>query len=100
MTHKNFREVLVQKLIIHSHEENVTASGIWRGRPSTFVSQLSWLEVKHSKHWPSKGKQRWCRVYWLQKQTWNMLYFCKKCDIGLCIVNSFEKWPAHLNLSH
>jgi hypothetical protein len=28
MTHKNFREVLVQKLIIHSHEENVTASGI------------------------------------------------------------------------
>jgi hypothetical protein len=30
MTHKNFREVLVCELIIHSHEENVTASGIQR----------------------------------------------------------------------
>jgi hypothetical protein len=47
MTHKNFREVLVRKLIIHSHEENVTASGISRGRPSPFPSQLRRLEVKH-----------------------------------------------------
>ena len=32
MTHKKFREILVRELIIHSREENVTASGISRGQ--------------------------------------------------------------------
>jgi hypothetical protein len=58
MTHKKFREILVRELIIHSREENVTASGISRGRPSPTASQLSRLEVKYSQHWPSKGKPR------------------------------------------
>ena len=90
MTHKNFLEILIHELIIHSQEENVTASGISRGRPSPSASQLSQLEVKHSQHWPSKGKQRQCRVCSLHKQTRSMLYFCRKCD-GLCIVNCFKK---------
>ena len=98
MTHKSFREVLVWDLIILSHDGNVTASGVSRGRPSPFASQLSRLEVKHSQHWPSKGKQRWCRVCSLKKQTRSMLYFCNKCDVGLCIVNCFEKWHTHVNL--
>jgi hypothetical protein len=46
-THKNFREALVRELVISSHEENVMASGISRGRPSPFASQLSRLQVKH-----------------------------------------------------
>ena len=50
MTHKKFREIFVRELIIHSQEENVTASGISRGRPSATVSQLNGLEVKHSQH--------------------------------------------------
>jgi hypothetical protein len=41
MTHKNFRKILVCELIIHLQEENVTASGISRGRPCPTVSQLS-----------------------------------------------------------
>jgi len=98
MTHKSFREVLVQDLILLSHDGNVTASGVSRGRSSPFASQLSRLEVKHSQHWPSKGKQRWCRVCSLKKQTRSMLYFCNKCDVGLCIVNCFEKWHTHVNL--
>jgi len=100
MTHKNFHELLVCKLIIHSQEENVTASGISRGRPSPTGSQRSRLEVKHSQHWPSKGKQQQCRVCSLHKQTRRMLYFCKKCDVGLCVVNCFDKWHKHVNLSH
>jgi hypothetical protein len=76
----------------------VTASGISRGRPSPFASQLSWLEVKHSKHWPSKGKQRRCRVCSLKKQTRSTLYFCKKYDVSLCIVDCFEKWHMRVNL--
>jgi hypothetical protein len=34
MTHKNFSEILVRELIIHSQQENLTASGISKGRPS------------------------------------------------------------------
>ena len=45
----------------------MTASGASRGRSSPFASQLTHLEVKHSQHWPSKGKQRQCRVCSLKK---------------------------------
>ena len=100
MTHKNFCEILVCKLIIHSQEGNVTASGTKWGRPSLTAFQLSPLELKHSQHWPSKGKQRRCCLCSLQKQTWSTLYFCRKCDVGLCIVNCFEKWHMCVNLSH
>jgi hypothetical protein len=41
MTHKNFSEILVRELIINSQQENLTASGISRGRPSpTAVSRV------------------------------------------------------------
>ena len=98
MTHKNFREILVQELIIHSQEENVTASAISRGRPSPVASHLTRLEVQHSQHWPSKGKPRRCRVCSLHKRTRSTLYFCRKCDVGLCVVNCFEKWHTLVNL--
>jgi hypothetical protein len=67
MMHKNFCEILVCKLIIHTQEENVTASGISRDRPNPAASKLSQLEVNHSQHWPSKGKQWRCRVCSLHK---------------------------------
>jgi hypothetical protein len=98
MMHKHFREILVRELIIHSQEKNVTASGTSSGRPSPTASQLSRLEVKHSQHWPSKGKQWTCRVCSLHKKTRSMLYFCKKCDVGLCVVNCFEKWHTACEL--
>ena len=97
---QNFREILVRELIIHSQEENLTASGISRGRPSATASQLSRLEVKHSQHWPARGTWRRCRVCLLQTQTRTTLYFCRKCDVGLCIVDCFEIWHTHVDLSH
>jgi len=91
MTHKNFCEILVRKLIIHSQEENVTASGISRGRRSPTASVLSQLEVTHSQHWPPKGKLRRCCVCLPHKQTLSTVYFCWKWDVGLCLVDCFEK---------
>ncbi|PNF33655.1 hypothetical protein B7P43_G12341 [Cryptotermes secundus] len=35
MTHKKFREILEWDLTLHSHEANITVSGISRGRPSS-----------------------------------------------------------------
>jgi hypothetical protein len=98
MTHKRFREVLVRNLITESHEQNVTASGVSQGRLSPSVSQISRLEVKHFQHWPSKGKQRRCRVCKMKNKRGNTLYFCAKCDVGLCIVDCFERWHTRVNV--
>jgi len=100
MMHKKFHEILVRKLIIHSQDENVTASGISRGRPCETASQLSRLEVKHSQHWPARGTRRRCCVCSLQKQTRTTLHFCRKCDAGPCIVDCFEIWHTRVDLSH
>ena len=62
MTNKRFREILVCNLIKESHEKNMTATGVSRGRLSPSVSQISHLEVKHSQHWSSKEKQCHCRA--------------------------------------
>jgi len=98
LMHKKFREILVRELIYHSQEENVTVSGTSRGRPSPMASQLSRLEVRHSQHWPYKGKRRRCRVCSLAKQIQYTWYFCRKCDVGLCIGNCFEKWHTRVNV--
>jgi hypothetical protein len=88
MTHLKFREQLVRDLIVPSREENTGALGT----PSSSENQLVCLEVKQSTHWPDKGKERRCRVCQLNKQTKKSVYFCKKCDCGLCIVPCFEVW--------
>jgi hypothetical protein len=74
-------------LILQSHEANITVSGVSRGNPSSSRAQLtvSQLEVKHSQHWPTKGKQR-RRVCSLNKKTRITVYQCKKCDVELCVV--------------
>ena len=100
MMHKKFREILVRELIIHSQEENVTASGISRGRPSATASQLSRLEVKHSQHWPARGTRRRCRVCSLRNQTRTTLYYCKKCDAALCIVGCFEIYHTRADVRY
>jgi hypothetical protein len=91
MTHKKFREVFVSDFVIQSHKANVTVRGVSRGRLSPSASQLSSLEVKHSQHWPSKGKQSRCSVCSLKKNTRSTLYYFKKGDVGLCILDCFEK---------
>jgi hypothetical protein len=98
LTHKKFREALVRDLITQCHELNVTAFGVSAGRPSPAAAQLSRLEVKHSQHWPSKGKQRRCRVCSLNKKARNTLYFCRRCDVGLCVVDCSYKWHTRVKL--
>ena len=98
MTLKSFREVLVRNLITESHEQNVTASCISRGRPSPSVSQINRLEVKYSQHWPSDGKERHCCVCTMKNKRGSTLYFCANCDVGLCIVDCFERWRTRVNV--
>jgi hypothetical protein len=99
MTHKKFPEIFVWDLIVQSQEANITVSGVSRGRPSSSGAQLSRLEMKHSQHWPSKEKQR-CRVCSLNKKTRSTLFYCKKCDVGLCVVDCLEKWHTRLSVSN
>ncbi|PNF24797.1 hypothetical protein B7P43_G15252 [Cryptotermes secundus] len=85
-------------MILQSHKANITDSGVSRGRPSSSGAELSRLEVKHSQHWPAKGKQRRCRACSQNKKTRSSLYYCKKCDVGLCVVDCFEKWHTHFKV--
>jgi hypothetical protein len=50
MTHKKFREILVQDLIVQMHKVNITVTGVSQGRPSSSGAQLNRLEVKHLQH--------------------------------------------------
>lgn len=93
MTHKKFRESLVRDLIFQSHETNVKSSEQNAGRSSLTTGSLSRLEMKHSKHWPAKGKGiRRCRMCSVGQKLKRTLYYCQKCDVGLCIVDCFAKW--------
>jgi hypothetical protein len=98
MPHKKFREILVQNLMIQTHVANITVSGVSRGRPSSSGAQMGRPEVKHSQHWPSKGKQRPCRVCSLNKKSRSTLFCCKKCDVGLCVVDCYKKWHTPLRV--
>jgi hypothetical protein len=98
LTHKEFRETLIQDLITECHELNVTARGVSIGRPSPAVASLSRLEVKHSQHWPTKGTQRRCRVCSQNNKRKVSMYYCVKCDAALCIVDCFERWHTRLKL--
>ena len=77
MTHKRFREILVRNLIAESQELNVSSGGVLRGRPSPSTSQLTRLEVKHSQHWPLKGKQRRCHVCAMKNKRGSTVFLCK-----------------------
>ena len=88
MTHKNFREIPVRELIIHLQEENVTASGISRGRPNPKASQLS----IHGIGLPKENNSGVACVCCTGKHG-------ARC-ISAGSVTCFKKWHACLNLSH
>jgi hypothetical protein len=98
-----FREVLVRNLITESREQNVTASGVSRGRPSPSVSQISRLEVKHSQHWPSKGKRRSC-VRTLKNKWGSTMYVCASlmfvCASWTVLKDGIREWMCESNVSY
>jgi hypothetical protein len=77
----------------------IMVNGVSCGRPRSSGTQLSRLEVKHSQHWPSKGKQIRCRMCSLDKKNMSTLFYWKKCDVGLCVVDCFEKRHTHAHQS-
>jgi hypothetical protein len=92
MTHKNFREILVRELIINSQEENVTDTGISRGRPNQSASQLG----IHIIGLPKENGGAAC----FRCTSKHGAHLCWKCDVGLCVVKCFDKWHMRVNLSH
>lgn len=97
LTHKKFRETLVKDLITKAQELNVTSTATSSGRPSPTAGQLSRLELRHSKHWPSKcNSPRRCRVCSTKNKVSRTLYYCEKCNVGLCVVDCFAKWHTHV----
>ena len=97
ISHKIFREELIRNLIHNAQDTNITATGTQIGRPSPLTSQLSRLEVKHSKHWPVKGNVRRCRVCSQKKKEVKSVYSCKSCNVGLCVASCFELYHTKVH---
>jgi hypothetical protein len=83
--HKKIREILVSEFIIHSKEENFTATGTSLGKPRSTASQLCRLEGKHFHHWPAKGKKRRCRLCSLQKKKKGKLCVSARSVTWVCV---------------
>jgi hypothetical protein len=81
-----------------SHEEDTKIRGVPRGPPSSSETQMSRLEVRHSLHWPAKGKERHCCVCQMKKLSEKTVYYCKECDGGLYVVPRFKLWHTNTQL--
>jgi hypothetical protein len=74
------------------------------GGKMTHKNFVNWLSTHKRKMWQlvafqvADQVQLRCRVCSLYKQTRGMMYFCRKCDGGLCEAKCFEKWPMRVNL--
>jgi hypothetical protein len=53
-----------------------------RGQPRSSGNQISWLEVKHTLHWPATGTE--CGSVCQMKEHRVKNYYCKKCECSLC----------------
>lgn len=98
LSHKHFREQLVRDLIFKTQDTNFVHRGTSIGRPSSATKQLARLEMKNSKHWPSKSQNnRRCRVCSANNKRTRTKYYCEKCDVGLCVEDCFTKWHTRVN---
>jgi hypothetical protein len=96
MTHLKFREQLVRDLIVLSHEKNTEIRGVPRSQPSSSETQMSQLEVKYSL--AGQRKRAMLSVCQMEKQSEKTVYYCEKCDCGLCVAPCFRLWYTKTQL--
>jgi hypothetical protein len=90
MTHLKFWEQLLRDLVVLSHKENTELCSVPRGQHSSSETQINPPAIKHFLHWSTKGKRH--HVPNEETKQKKKVYYCKKCDCGLCAVPCFELW--------
>jgi hypothetical protein len=88
MTHMKFWEQLIRDFVVLSHKENMKWM-TFQGVESASQRLLSWPEVEHPLHCMAK---RTTSDMSNEAPNQKTVYYCKKCDCGLCTVSCFKLW--------
>ena len=98
-THRDFRLLLVRNLTEEAGKSQDRPTPRLVGRPSSGAKNVLGLESRHNKQWPVKSlTQLHCCLCPSPSQRKGTVYKCPRCDVGLCVVPSFEEYQTKVNL--
>ena len=98
-THRDFRLLLVRKLIQEAKKSQDHPNPRLVVRPSVGAKNVLRLESPHNKHWPAKSStQRCCCLCASHDQRKGTVYKCTRCDVGLFNLPCFVEYHNKVNL--
>jgi hypothetical protein len=97
--HRDFRLLLVRKLIEEVEDSQDRPNPRLVLRPRIGKKNVLQLESRHNKHWPVKSStQTRCCLCASHSQRKGMVYKCTRCDVGLFNVPCFMEYHTKVNL--
>ena len=98
-TDRDFRLLLVRKLIQEAEESQDRPNPRLVVKPSVGAKNVLRLESRHNKHRPVKSStQMRCSLYASRSQRKGTVYKCTRCDVGLFNVPCFVEYHTKVNL--
>ena len=98
-THRDFRLLLVRKLIEEAEESLDRPNPRLVVRTSVGAKNVLRLESRHNKHWPVKSStQMRCCLCACHGQRKGTVYKSTRCDVGLFNVPCFVEYHTKVNL--
>jgi hypothetical protein len=98
-THRDFRLLLVRKLIDEAEDSQDRPNTRLVVRPSVGAKNVLRLERRHNKHRPVKSlTQTRCCLCAARSQRKGTVYKCTRCDVGTFKVPCFEEYHTKVNL--
>ena len=92
-THRDFRLLLVRKLIEEVEKSQDHPNPRLVVTPSVGAKNIFRLESRHNKHWPAKSStQMCCYLCASLGQRKSTVYKCTRCDVGLFNVRCFVEY--------
>jgi len=97
-THRDFRLLLVRKLIEEAEDSQDRPNPRLVVRPSVGAKNVLLLESCHNKHWPVKSStQMCCYLCAYLSQRKGTVYKCTRCDVGLFNLPCFVEYHTKVN---
>ena len=98
-TDRDFRLLLVRKLIEEVEDSQDRPNPTLVVRPSVGAKNVLRLESRHNKHWPVKSStQMCCCLCTSRSQRKGTVYKCTRCDVGLFNVPCFVEYHTKVNM--
>ena len=97
-THWDFTLFLVRNLIPEAGRSQGRPTPSLVGRPSATSPNVTRLESRTRKHWPTKTSELRCRISSAPGQCQDTVFKCAKFEVGLCVVPCFTEYHTKVNL--